>query len=148
MAVRSDCRFIFRNGVFSSISNSGRWTASKTPLLLSGIHHRQHPLDSIVQIYSFKFSQQKFYSHFSTPASCFLRPVSSLTRKHKTSAIHSPIHPINLLALTPLSRSLLPPLSSRSHVYSFYLQILELDRLRGSVRGGNTLRENRWKFNL
>jgi hypothetical protein len=33
--------------VFSHILNSGRWTKSRNPAILSGIHHCQNPLDSI-----------------------------------------------------------------------------------------------------
>jgi hypothetical protein len=37
----------FRNVVFSSFSNTGRWTESKNPVILSIIHHHQNPLQFI-----------------------------------------------------------------------------------------------------
>jgi hypothetical protein len=38
--------FSFRNAVFSSFYNTGRWTKSENPAILSVIHHRQNSLES------------------------------------------------------------------------------------------------------
>jgi hypothetical protein len=38
-------RFSFQNVVYSSIQNSGPWTKSINPVILSAIHHRQNLLD-------------------------------------------------------------------------------------------------------
>jgi hypothetical protein len=38
-------RSSFRNAVFSSFENTVRWTLSKTPTILSVIHHRQNPME-------------------------------------------------------------------------------------------------------
>jgi hypothetical protein len=42
----------FRNVVFSSIWNSGRWTESRSPVILSAIQHRQNPSES-TNVYCF-----------------------------------------------------------------------------------------------
>jgi hypothetical protein len=38
-------RSSFRIAVFSSIQNSGEWTKSRNPVVVSVIHHRQNPSD-------------------------------------------------------------------------------------------------------
>jgi hypothetical protein len=40
----------FRNAVFSSTQNAGRWARCRTPVILSVIHNWQNPLDSSLSI--------------------------------------------------------------------------------------------------
>jgi hypothetical protein len=54
----------FRSFVLSSICiwNSGRWTKSRNPVILSVIHHRQNPSDSNQYAVFLDFNKDSFYS--------------------------------------------------------------------------------------
>jgi hypothetical protein len=68
----------FRNVVFSSFLNTGRWTQPGNPLTLSVIHHRQNPLGPACNLLVLLFGLEDRHV-------TFLRNVGELISGHGTS---------------------------------------------------------------
>jgi hypothetical protein len=50
-------RSSFRNAVFFSFQNTGQWTESENPVILSVIHHHQYPHDVETPVRGFCYPQ-------------------------------------------------------------------------------------------